>query len=115
MAEWKIQAALVNWARMQGILILSIPNGGKRSFAVAHREKLMGLTSGACDLFMPIANKDYHGYWLEIKQPGKLPRPEQYKFMEKVRTQGYKAEYFDDWIKAKESIEEYLRTGYDAA
>jgi len=110
--EWQIQAALVNWCRMLSILIISIPNGAKRSFAMSMREKSTGLTAGASDLFMPIANRKYHGYFIELKRPGEKPRGNQYVFMEKVRTQGYKAEYFDDWIKAKESIEEYLRDVY---
>ena len=79
------------------------------------REKSTGLTAGASDLFMPISNSKYHGYFIELKRPGERPRGNQYIFMEKVRTQGYKAEYFDDWVKAKESIEEYLKDIYTAA
>lgn len=114
--EWQIQASLVKWARLQGLLLLSIPNGAKRSYAMASRERAIGLLSGACDLFLAMPGRLngilYHGYWIELKVPGKIPTSTQNQFMRRVRVQGYKAEWFTDWVAAKESIEEYLREGY---
>lgn len=101
----------MKWATLQGLLLISIPNGGKRSLAMASREKAMGLKAGASDLFLAHPNRLYHGYWIELKVPGKKPTSTQHQFMSRVRVQGYKAEWFDDWIAAKESIEEYLRDG----
>jgi hypothetical protein len=111
--EWQIQAALVKWARMKGLLLMSIPNGAKRSLATTSREKAMGLLPGASDLFLAHPNALYAGYWIELKVPGKRPTDLQYEFMTKVRNLGYCADWFDDWIKAKQSIETYLANCYD--
>ena len=103
-----VQKPLVQWARLMGLLLISIPNGSKRSLALGKHEVAMGLLAGASDLFLAMPNRDYHGYWIELKVPGKHPTGNQYTFMEKVRNNGYKAEWFSDWLEAKKSIEEYL-------
>jgi hypothetical protein len=114
-----IQKPLVAWARSIGLLLIAVPNGAKRSLAMGTHEVAMGLLAGASDLFLAMPGRSngmcYHGYWIELKSPGKRPTGNQYVFMERVRSQGYKAEWFDDFAKAKESIEEYIRNEYDAA
>jgi hypothetical protein len=111
--EWQIQAALVKWARLKGLMLLSIPNGAKRSLATTMREKAIGLLPGASDLFLAHPNALYAGYWIELKVPGKKPTALQTEFMEKVKKQGYEANWFDDWVKAKHSIEDYLNNSYN--
>jgi len=108
--ESSIQIAIVQWARLQGLLLLSIPNHGKRSPWLGERERLMGLMAGASDLLLAMASGcgKYHGFFLEIKAPGKKPTALQLEFMEKARAQGYKAEWFDDPDEAISDIKEYL-------
>ncbi len=111
--EWQIQAALVKWAKLKGLILLSIPNGAKRSLAATSREKAMGLLPGASDLFLAHPNALYGGYWIELKVPGKKPTALQMEFMKKMKKQGYHANWFDDWIIAKEAIEYYLDNSYN--
>jgi hypothetical protein len=61
----------------------------------------MGLMAGASDLFlaMPCASGSIHGFWIELKVPGKFPTTSQQHFFEAVRTQGYKADWYDDGKK----------------
>jgi hypothetical protein len=107
------QMALVKWARNFGLLLISIPNAGKRSYFLGQQERAMGLTAGVSDLFLCMPNGKHHGYWIELKSKGKKPTELQLDWIDKVRSQGYKAEWFDDWVKAKESIEYYLKGVYD--
>lgn len=107
--EWKHQVSLVKWARFKGLLIISIPNHGKRTVWSGNKERQMGLTAGVSDLFLVHPNKTKHGYWIELKAKGKEPDSRQYEWMRKVRLQGYSADWFDDWEEAKNAIEIYLK------
>jgi hypothetical protein len=93
---------------MNNILLISIPNGGKRSYWAGRQEVAMGLTAGVSDLFLPVVTDVYPGFWIEMKAPGNTPRIEQYHWLRMMRDQGYKAEWYDDWEKAKLAIEDYL-------
>lgn len=102
------QTALVAWARYFDLFLISIPNGAKRSYGLALKEKAMGLYPGACDLLLIHPTEKYKSYFIEMKRRGEKPRKDQLEFMQRAREKGFKAEWFDDWVLAKESIEEYL-------
>jgi len=107
--ETGMQIRLVNWARTMNLPLMSIPNAGKRSLQDGSLQKAMGLRPGAADLFLTKPSGFYHGYWIELKSPGERPREEQQQFLDEMRAYGYKAEWFDDLEKAKESIVSYLK------
>ncbi len=48
--EFQIQSNLVQWARLQGLPLISIPNAGKRSYWQGEKEVRMGLTKGFDDM-----------------------------------------------------------------
>lgn len=102
------QIALVKWARLKGLILISIPNHGKRTVWGGRREKDMGLTVGVSDLFLSMPNKYFHGFWIELKSKGKFPTDLQYAWLIKMRAMGYCADWFDDWEKAKIAIEFYV-------
>jgi len=106
--EGQMQIRLSVWMKKEGFLHLTIPNEGNRGMAATQRLLLMGMWPGASDLFLTYPRPGYGGYWIELKTPGQKPRPNQVYFMEKMRQQGYKAEWFDDVDAAKKSILEYL-------
>jgi hypothetical protein len=108
-----VQAPLVKWCRLKGLPIFSVPNSGKR--AIFNRERSLGLWAGVSDLFLMMPNNFYHGYFIELKAKGKFPTEKQWEFMEEASKRGYLAQWFDDWVKAKESIEKYLRDTYTSA
>src|ERR1700752_705959 len=49
LGESSIQIKLVQWARMKGLDLISIPNVGKRSYWTGQKEVAMGLTAGVSD------------------------------------------------------------------
>lgn len=107
-SEKYIQMSLVKWARLNGILLMSIPNHGKRNYWTGQQEVAMGLTKGVSDLFLPMMRLGYGGFWLEMKKPGSKPRPDQYDWLDKMREQGYMTGWYDNWEVAKKAIEVYL-------
>lgn len=106
--ESQAQQALVKWARFKKIPIIHIPNEGVRSAATAFWLKAMGLHRGASDLFIARPKNGLGGFWIELKAKGKKPTREQAQFLTDMEREGYKAAWYDDWVKAKEAIEEYL-------
>jgi hypothetical protein len=106
--ESKHQIALVTWMKSVGLPVIKTGNEGKRTPWAGEREKAMGLYPGASDLFLAYPTNKYPGYWIEMKSPGKKPTELQYQFLDRMCKLGYKTAWFDDWEKAKLSIEEYL-------
>lgn len=106
--EDALQQALVQWMRWAKIPHIHIPNEGKRSYAMYNWLLSMGFRPGASDLFVPRMKGGFGGYWVELKQHGKKPTENQMTFLEDMRAEGYKAEWFDSWEAAQKSIEEYL-------
>jgi VRR-NUC domain len=89
------QVRVIGWARLVErdvpalALLFSIPNGGKRSKAVAGKLKAEGVKAGVSDLFLPFAARGYHGIFIEQKtKEGRLSET-QMDFLEDVSQQGY--------------------------
>ena len=106
--EFQEQSALVKWSRTKNLPLMAIPNGGARSLWEGQRKRAEGLLIGASDLFLAMPSKGLSGFWIEMKARKRKPTYEQIAFMEQMRKNGYKAEYYDDWEKAKNAILEYL-------
>jgi hypothetical protein len=114
--ERGIQIRLVAWILGQvvdgeAMEVIMIGNEGRRSRFGGQIAKQMGLRPGATDLLIPYVRGGYGAYWLELKQPGETPKAHQYEFMAKMRRLGYKAEWFDNWELARDSILEYMGNG----
>ncbi len=106
--ERRHQQALVKWLRLRQVKFHSIPNEGKRSRALGAVMRSTGLTEGVSDLFIREMRGGYGGFYIELKAPGRIPTQAQYDFLHDAKREGYMAEWFDDWDKARLSIESYL-------
>jgi hypothetical protein len=106
--ERRHQQALVKWLRLRNVAFHAIPNEGKRSRALGALMQSMGLTQGVSDLFIREMRGGYGGFYIEMKAPGRIPTQSQYDFMRDARRDGYMAEWFDDWDKARIELEKYL-------
>lgn len=110
--ELQEHLALMKWVSTQPKIrdyIIHIPNEGKRDSRYGNKLKRMGMRAGVSDFFLPIANKNVHGLWLELKrQKGSSLQPMQVKWLERMREKGYAAEVAYGWQDAKEIIENYL-------
>jgi hypothetical protein len=120
------QTAVIHWARLQANIwpalqwLHAIPNGarlpwrknsnGKRYSPEAAKLKAEGLTPGVPDLFLPFAAHGYHGFYIEMKAPGKLDtvRDGQSAFMAWAESVGYLAQVHDSAESAIEALKWYL-------
>ena len=86
-----------------------IPNGGKRNITEAVRFKRAGVKAGVSDIFLPVAQKEYHGLFIEMKRAdGGKVSDAQKRFITAVKRQGYAAIVCNGWKEAARAIEKYL-------
>ncbi len=106
--EAGLQMKLVAWLIAHNVPHYSIPNEGNRGQIATHRLKQMGLRPGASDLVIPRMRGGYGSFYVELKSPGEKPRPNQISFMQEMRAEGHKAEWFDNLADAQQSIIDYI-------
>lgn len=83
-------------------------NGGWRKKAVAAKLKAEGVKPGVADYFLPVARRDKHGLFLELKTLTGRPSPEQRQFAQDMELAGYEHHFCRGWVRAWEVICEYL-------
>lgn len=94
----------------------AIPNGGtrggdKRSAMIAGANmKAEGAKKGISDTCLPVARHGYHGFYIELKAPGKLKGEslEQKAFGAFLKEEGYLYAVFDSWHAAFRALMWYL-------
>lgn len=114
--EYEHQVALFMWIALNKNvypeleLLFSIKNEEKSGSAlVGSRFKASGVKKGTSDLFLPVARKNCHGLFIEMKRPGGKASKEQLEFGDKMQLQGYGFAVCDSWEKAKNVLVEYLK------
>ncbi len=99
---------LVIWMRLKKIPHYSIPNQGTRTAIQAQGLIKEGMWPGASDLFICRMAKGFGGFYVELKDRGEKPKASQVHFMEFMKKEGYRAEWFDNFDEAAKAIECYL-------
>ena len=108
------QATVIHWARLMGQKhpalrwLLHIPNGGSRNPQEAARLKAQGVLPGVADLFLPVARRDFHGCWLEMKTEEGRVSPEQKAFLADMTAAGYFAQVVRGSEEAIRTLQWYL-------
>lgn len=109
------QKALFAWAKLASTthpdlrLLYAIPNGGKRSKAVAGKLKAEGVKTGVLDTCLPVARGGFHGLYLEMKRrKGGKVSADQKRWVEDLRAEGYSAVVCRGWDEAREVLLAYL-------
>lgn len=111
------QTQLFLWASWQSGLypelnmLYHIPNGGSRNKIEAANLKKQGVKSGVPDLCLPVARKEYHGLYIEMKVGKNKPSDNQKRWISDLNEQGYRAEVCYGWEEAAKVISDYLGIG----
>jgi hypothetical protein len=116
--EEQMQRDLFTWIRGQEgyapalMWVCHYPSGGKRHPAVAAKMWALGTRAGVPDILLPIRIGKWVGLALELKCGKNKTTPEQGKWLEHLRINGWQtAVVYDDWRLAANEIARYL--GYD--
>ena len=113
--EHREQCALMQWwaleCRCYGVderLLYAIPNGGLRSQITGAKMKREGVRAGVPDLFLAVAQGDYHGMFIEMKTSTGRVQPSQKTMMELLQSQGFHCVVCRGWDDARRNIIKYL-------
>lgn len=95
MSEHREQVTVVQWLRAAEVetpeyaLVYAVPNGSKRTPAMAAWMVAEGLKRGVPDLVWPVRRGRYSGLYVEMKKPGGRVSPEQIAWRDALKAQGY--------------------------
>lgn len=114
-SEHEEQKMLMAWSKVMESrlpklrLLHSTPNGGDRHPATAVKLKAEGVKAGVPDLCLPVAMKDYHGLFIEMKKKrgGRLS-PEQKQWRDDLEAEGYQVVVCHGFDEARDAILNYL-------
>lgn len=88
-SEISEQEVVVEYCDLRDIPIVHIPNEGKRSKNYGAQMKRAGLRKGFPDLFLPLARRGFHGFFIEMKfDRGKVSQS-QITWLKKLKGEGY--------------------------
>ncbi len=119
-SEHQEQVEVNRYCTKKGILMFAIPNGTNKSLTAQRMFKAEGLKSGVPDLMIPIANKYYHGLFIEMKRRAKRLKsgkkstshtkvnPKQLKWLNDLSERGYCVNICYGADEAIKVIENYL-------
>ena len=108
--ESDIQRAIIKYARLYKLPLISIPNGANVNSKNRLRLYLEGMSAGFPDLFLYVPRGTYHGLAIEVKTPKGVVRPEQRGWIELLEKQGYKCIIVRSAIDGVEAIKDYLNS-----
>ncbi len=107
--EGEEQAAVVQWCDLVHIPIVHVPNEGKRSARYGATLKRAGMRPGFPDLFIPVAKKEFHGLFIEMKVGKNKPTADQEKWINLLNANGYKAVVCYGYDQAVNTIIQYMK------
>ena len=116
MTEAQHQTILIQWTQLPQVrekypelkLLYHVPNGGKRNPIEAKHLKEQGVKSGVPDLCLPVARKEFHGLYIEMKTKTGKPSDNQKWWIAELNNQRYKAVICHGWEEAKQCLTDYL-------
>jgi len=111
--EYDEQKDFVSWFRktypQHARRLLSIENAAHRgSLMRASMAKASGMVTGASDLFFRLPCGRFHGLWIEMKKHDGKATPDEVRFQDETRADGYAAVVCRGAEEAKIAIRHYL-------
>lgn len=103
------QIRLATYLTKKNILFFHVPNGGKRGMTEAIRFKRAGVKAGIPDIIIPVARKEYHGLFIELKRKvGSNTSDNQKWWIERLNAEGFRAVICFGFEEAVLAIEDYF-------
>ena len=113
--ESQIQQSCIKWFRLQHNdlekVLISVPNGGKRSVITASILKAEGAISGVSDLLLLKQNSKYGCLCIEMKKPKGVQSENQKEWQKSMENIGNKYVICHSIDEFMVEIEDYLKDG----
>lgn len=100
---------MATYLTKKNILFFHCPNGGKRNYREAIKFKRMGVMAGIPDFVIPVARKEYHGLFIELKRKvGSNTSDNQKWWLERLNAEGFRAVICFGFEEAVLAVEDYF-------
>lgn len=113
LTEKQEQKLFIAWCILHPIYtdyVVGILNGGNNTIQWNVERKKLGERKGACDVFIALPNKKYHGLWIEMKRKnGGVKSLEQVEWVNRMNKVGYLAHFAHGFEEAKDIAIDYLK------
>lgn len=109
--ENSTQMALIQWAWLKyKVTMIAYPNelAGRLGKGQKIYWAKMGMRYGHPDLFLAEPRGKYHGFYVELKRKGEVPREEQLYWLDYLAQRGYCTCWHDNLDDAMKAVEQYL-------
>ena len=106
--EHQLQCAIVQYCDLMHWPVFHVPNGGARDRITGAILKRQGTRAGIPDLFLPIAARNMHGFFLELKAPGKHPSAAQQEWIMLLNNNGYLVQVHNNLGQAMDALDWYM-------
>lgn len=110
--EGMLQKECVRWFRYQyplyKIHLFAVPNGGTRNKKEAAEMKRQGVTAGVSDLFLAVPNKEFSGFFIEMKYGYNKATAEQLVFGNSMKIAGYHFSVIYTFDDFEREVTEYM-------
>ena len=119
MTEWTEQREVIQWFKSiypqyEKSIRLSMSGlnlgGGIKAAKMINQMKAQGYVKGETDLLFCVPRGKYHGLFIEMKDFGKKPTPDQLEYLYYQVSMGYKAEYCEGSEAAIKVISDYMNS-----
>lgn len=115
--QWEAvqQQTLFEWAALMEAkvpelrLMYHVPNGGSRNSIEAANLKRQGVKAGVPDVCLPVARRNSHGLYIEMKEGDNKPTEKQKEWLTALEKQGYATAVCYSWEDAVFIITNYLK------
>jgi hypothetical protein len=110
--EHRIQAACVNWFRLQypthASALFAVPNGGRRDRVSGAKLKAEGVLPGVSDLILLVARRGCYGLLIEMKTSKGKQSPAQKEWARDMAARGYLYIVCHSFDEFRQAIDDYL-------
>lgn len=109
--EADFQKSVANYLRLKGLegKFHHSPNEGMMKPQYGAKRKAMGVSSGYPDIMIHKANSMYCGFAIELKVGRNTLSPEQIKWLENLKNEGWKVMCSYSFDEVMHEVEEYLK------
>lgn len=120
--ESKVQKAffqhvnILKYQRPEYEYIVATPNaGGPDMYVWGNIRKAEGASKDFPDISVLLPRAGYHSLYIELKLPGKKPRPGQAEWLNRLNAAGHLAIWIatDDWSVLAKVVDDYLYSSID--
>jgi len=115
--EDHLQMQCMKYCSMQypNVLVVHVPNEGRRTPFERYRAKILGITAGIPDILVFRASGRYYGLAVEVKAGKNTATPAQRHILSRLKQEGWQTSVCRSLAEFKNTLDSYIHHGKSPA